>query len=245
MSKRPIICIPCNVIEFDGTKAQAVRETYIRALVEVAKCNPILIPVLEDGIDADDIIARVDGFLLTGARSHVSPDCYGAERKFTDDYLDGARDATTIPLIRKAVEKNKPLMAICRGFQELNVAMGGTLHQFVHELDDKMDHRGQKGMMTYELFTHPAHKVETRKGGWFEKIGMPNEFIVNSIHEQGVERLGNGLHVEAVSEDGLIEAISMPGKKFVLGTQWHPEGDWHKNPTSQKIFEAFGQSLRQ
>lgn len=244
MSKRPIVCVPCNIIDFDGTKAQAVRDTYIRALVEVSNCNPILLPVLEDGIDASDVVSRVDGFLFTGARSHVSPLCYGAERKFGDDYLDPARDATTLPLLKMAVEANKPIMAICRGFQELNVAMGGTLHQFVHELDGKNDHRGKKDMSTPELFEFHPHKVHTQKGGWLEKMGVPAEFSVNSIHEQGVEKLGSGLHVEALSDDGLVEAISIPNKKFVFGTQWHPEGDWKKSEPSLKIFQTFGNAIR-
>lgn len=242
--KKPIVCVPCNIIDFDGTKAQAVRDTYIRALVEIAGCSPILIPVLEDSIDAGDIISRVDGFLLTGSRTHVSPSCYGGQREFGDEFLDPARDATTIPLLQQAIAADKPVIAICRGFQELNVAMGGTLDQSVHAGEGRLDHRGKKGMVAPELFAHQAHKVHAQKGGWFEKIGLPQEFTVNSIHEQGIKKLGTGLHVEALSEDGLVEAVSVPGKRFVLGTQWHPEGDWHLNQSSHRIFEAFGASLR-
>lgn len=244
MSKRPIICIPCNIIEFDGTKAQSVRDTYIRALVEISGCNPLLIPALTDGIDAADIAARVDGFLFTGARSHVSPQCYGGEQHFSDDFIDDARDSTTIPLLRKAQELDKPVIAICRGFQELNVALGGTLNQKVHETEGYFDHRGRDGMRPPEIFELQAHKVRRENGGWFEKMGMPEEFTVNSIHEQGIEKLAPALQVEAVSEDGLIEAVSHRDRKFIVGTQWHPEGDWHINPTSRKLFETFGSVLR-
>lgn len=245
MSRKPIVCVPCNLVNFDGTKAQAVRDTYIRALVEISGCSPLLLPSLEDGIDAADLVSRVDGFLLTGARSHVSPSCYGAERQFTDDYLDNARDSTTLPLLKTAIAADKPIIAICRGFQELNVAMGGTLNQKVHDTDGMMDHRGRKDQSVMERFEFRAHKVLRQNGGWFEKIGLPNEFTVNSIHEQGIERLGSGLQVEATAEDGLIEAISVPTKRFVVGTQWHPEGDWHINSTSKDIFSAFGAALRQ
>ncbi len=246
MSRKPIVCVPCNIIDFDGTKAQAVRDTYIRALVDIAGCNPLLVPTLEDGgIDPADLIDRVDGFLLTGARAHVSPDLYGATRSFSDDYLDIARDCTTLPLLKKAIAADKPIIAICRGFQELNVAMGGTLNQHVHDTDGLMDHRGKQEQSVMERFEYRAHKVLRQNGGWFEKIGLPAEFTVNSIHEQGIDTLAPGLTVEATAEDGLIEAISVPHKRFILGTQWHPEGDWQINPTSKDIFSAFGAALRQ
>lgn len=245
MSRRPIVCVPCNIIDFDGTKAQSVRDTYIRALVEISGCTPLLVPSLEDGIDAADLMSRVDGFLLTGARSHVSPAEYGEERSFSDDYIDIARDSTTLPLLKMAVEVDKPVIAICRGFQELNVAMGGTLNQQVHDTDGLMDHRGKEGQTTPERFAYRAHKVLRQNGGWFEKIGLPTEFTVNSIHEQGIANLAPGLTIEATAEDGLIEAISVPKKRFILGTQWHPEGDWQSNPTSKDIFSAFGAALRQ
>ena len=245
MSKKPIVCVPCNIIDLDGTKAHAVRATYIRALVEISGCTPLMIPTLEEGMDVSDIMSRVDGFLLPGARSHVSPSCYGEERTFTDDYLDNARDSTTIPLLKLAIAADKPVMAICRGFQELNVAMGGTLNQHVHDTDGLMDHRGRKDQTTPERFAFRAHKVRRENGGWFEKIGLPTEFTVNSIHEQGIDRLAPGLQVEATAEDGLIEAISVPTKRFIVGTQWHPEGDWQTSQPSKDIFSAFGAALRQ
>lgn len=245
MSNKPIVCVPCNIIDLDGTKAHAVRATYIRALVEISGCTPLMIPTLENGIDVADIMSRVDGFLLPGARSHVSPNRYGAERTFADDFIDNARDNTTLPLLKMAIDQDKPIMAICRGFQELNVAMGGTLNQHVADTNGLMDHRGRKDQTTPERFAYRAHKVRRENGGWFEKIGLPQEFTVNSIHEQGIERLGQGLQVEAVAEDGLIEAISLPAKRFIVGTQWHPEGEWQFNEPSKEIFTAFGAALRQ
>ena len=134
---------------------------------------------------------------------------------------------------------DKPVMAICRGFQELNVVMGGTLHQRIHELPGKNDHRGGKDRPLKDIYERQAHSMITQKGGLFERLGLPAEFTVNSLHQQGVDKLGNNLQVEALSDDGVIEAISVPGKRFVLGTQWHPEGDWYLNDTSKRILSAF------
>lgn len=245
MTRKPIVCVPCNIINLDGTKAHAVRATYIRALVEISGCTPLMIPTLEEGIDVADIMSRVDGFLLPGSRSHVAPSCYGEERTFGDDFLDSARDNTTIPLLKMAIDADKPVMAICRGFQELNVVMGGTLNQHVHDTQNLMDHRGKEGLTTPERLVYRAHKVRRENGGWFEKIGLPTEFSVNSIHEQGIDRLAPGLQVEATAEDGLIEAISVPKKRFIVGTQWHPEGEIEFSQPSKDIFSAFGAALRQ
>lgn len=242
--KQPKVFIPCNIVNYDGLPAHAVRNTYIKALVEVADCLPLLIPAIGAKFNYADIASEVDGVLLTGSPSHVAPACYGAEQKFGDDELDLARDATAFPVIREILAQDKPLIAICRGFQELNIHMGGTLHQFIHEEPGKRDHRGKQGLTLPEKFQYQSHKVTAQKGGWFEKLGLPSEFTVNSLHQQAVDRLGQGLHVEAISEDGVIEAISVPGKKFALGTQWHPEGDFMLNPTSVKILKAFGDALR-
>lgn len=243
-SKKPKVFIACNIMNFDGMPIHAVRDTYIRALVEIADCLPLLVPAIGNKFSFSDISDDVAGVLLTGSPSHVAPACYGAEQKFGNEDLDLARDATTLPMIRQVLDMNKPLIAICRGFQELNVAQGGTLHQFVHELDGKRDHRGRKDLTLPERFEFQAHKVTRQDGGIFEKLALPAEFTVNSLHQQGVERLGNNLHVEAISEDGVIEAISVPGKKFALGTQFHPEGDFSLNESSIKIIKAFGESLR-
>jgi putative glutamine amidotransferase len=196
-------------------------------------------------MDLRDIAGMIDGVLLTGSPSHVAPACYGEKQRFEDKDLDPARDATTLPLIQQTIDMDKPMLAICRGFQELNVVLGGTLHQFVHELPGKLDHRVIPGSTIREAYHRQGHKVIVNKGGIFERMQVPAEFSVNTIHQQGIDKLGEGLHVEAVSEDGLIEAVSMPGKSFILGTQWHPEGDWDINDMSRKIFEAFGTALRQ
>jgi putative glutamine amidotransferase len=242
--KQPIVLIPGNIIEYNGLPAHAIRDNYVRAVVDVIKGIPLMIPAIGKDFDFKSLAAQVDGILLTGSPSHVAPAIYGAKQVFDDKELDTARDATTLPLIKQAIEMDKPVMAICRGFQELNVAMGGTLHQRIHEIPGKKDHRGAKDKPLKTVYETQAHKVIARKGGVFEKLRLPQEFTVNSLHQQGVDQLGQGLYVEAVSEDGIIEAVSVPGKKFILGTQWHPEGDWYLNQTSKDILSAFGEIVR-
>jgi putative glutamine amidotransferase len=242
--RRPLVLIPGNIIEYSGLPAHAIRDTYVRAVVDVIRGVPLILPAIGADFDYAEIADQIDGILLTGSPSHVAPACYGAEQKFPDKELDVARDATTLPLIRQAIDRDVPVMAICRGFQELNVALGGTLHQKVHELPGKRDHRGAKDLPLKTVYETQAHKVIANKGGVFERLALPTEFTVNSLHQQGLDRLGDGLHVEAVSEDGVVEAVSVPGKKFILGTQWHPEGDWYLNKNSERILSAFGEVIR-
>jgi len=121
--------------------------------------------------------------------------------------------------------------------------MGGSLHQKIQELPGKRDHREPQSTNLKIVYETAAHKVHSEKGGMFEKMGLPATFDVNSLHQQGVDRLGDGLFVEAVSDDGIIEAVSIPGKRFILGVQWHPEGNFESNPTSRKIFEAYGAAV--
>ncbi len=244
MSSLPIIGIPCNRLEFKGAPIHAVKQQYIKALVEVTKCLPLLIPAIGQNFDLRSIAGRIDGLLLTGATSNVCPSNYGAAREFEEHDLDIDRDATTLPLIRAAIEMDMPVFAICRGFQEINVACGGTLHQHVHKQPGKLDHRGDYSLPVREQYEVQRHKVLTQKGGLFERLGLPAEFTANSLHQQGIDKLGSGLFVEGLAEDGLIEAISVPNKRFILGTQWHPEGDFWMNPTSVSLFEGFGRAVR-
>lgn len=243
-NKKPVILVPSNVIDYNGTPGHVLRESYVHALLEISGCIPLVMPVTYGQFNLDSLIDVVDGILLTGSPSNVCPTHYGAERVFDEKFLDLARDATTLPLIRRAVELDLPLIAICRGFQELNVALGGSLHQKVQELPGKRDHREQPDVNLKINYETLAHKVHTHKGGLFEQMGLPEEFDVNSLHQQGADRLGNGLFVEAMSDDGVVEALSYAGKRFILGVQWHPEGDYSFNVTSRRIFEAYGEAVR-
>lgn len=244
MKKKPVILIPCNYIPFQETTAHVVKHQYIRPVLEVLNATPLLIPAIGRDFDFASVADFVDGLLLTGSPSHVSPACYGAERKFDKSDLDEQRDGTTLPLLKTAIDRDIPTFAICRGFQELNVICGGTLHQYVHELPGMRDHRHDKTRPLDKEYERASHRVKSEKGGWFERLGLPGEFSVNSLHTQGVDKLGQGLHIEARAEDGLIEAISLPGKRFFLGVQWHPEGDFLLNPNDLKLLEAFKEVLK-
>lgn len=244
MSTLPIVCIPSNFVkEPEGAPIYAVRHQYIRPLLEIVKCVPLIIPAIGRDFDLKSIAHQIDGLLLTGAPSHVNPDDYGAERVFEEESLDMSRDATVLPLIRAAIEMDIPMFAICRGFQELNVACGGTLHQFVHKLPGKLDHRPPKDMPHDRKYETQQHNIHAQPGGMFERLKLPQKFTANSLHQQGIDKLGAGLFAEGLSEDGLIEAVSMPGKRFILGTQYHPEGDFRLNPVSKLLFEEFARVL--
>ena len=242
-SKIPVVAIPANFLEFRDAPSHIAKNTYIHALMDVAKCLPIIIPAIGKKFDLKNIAGRIDGILLPGATSNVCPSNYGADREFDEEDLDVERDKTNLPLIRAAIKMDIPLFAICRGFQELNVACGGTLHQHVENLPGKLDHRRNKALPLNEQFLELRHKVHVQKGGIFEKLGLPKEFKTNSLHQQGVNKLGKGLRIEGISEDGIVEAVSYPKKRFVMGVQWHPEADYWLNPSNKKLFEAFAKVL--
>lgn len=244
MPKSPLIGIPCNRMEIQDAPAHFVKDQYIRPLIEIAKCIPVLIPASGDALDFIGLAGKLDGLLLTGAASHVCPAEYGAKRTFREKDLDTERDATSLPLIREAIKHDIPLFAICRGFQEMNVACGGTLEQHVHKKSGRLDHRANSSLPVKERYEERRHKIIAQKGGMFQRLKLPHEFDANSLHHQGIEKLGESLFVEGISEDGLIEAVSIPGKRFILGTQWHPEGDFWLNPVSVKLFEEFGRAVR-
>jgi len=180
--------------------------------------------------------------LVTGAPSNVAPSHYGATAR-PDTELDEIRDATTLPLLRAAIAAAKPVLAICRGFQELNVALGGSLYQHVHEIPGRLDHREPQNV-SREAEYAPAHAVNISPDGLLAQLSGMTQAMVNSLHGQGVDRLADGLKVEAQAPDGQIEAVSLPAAKaFLLGVQWHPEWAFAEDPLSRAIFSGFGASL--
>lgn len=229
----PVILVTCNNHFVEGTPAQAVKNPYLLALTEIVGATPLLIPALSPAPNLKQLAGSIKGILLTGARAHIEPERYGEERTFTKDLIDTQRDQTAFALIRDAIDLDIPLFAICRGFQEMNVALGGTLHQSVP------NHNAPDGMSLEQAYQRLAHNVHRRTGGFFEHIGLPETFTVNSIHQQAINKVASDLTVEAVSEDGIVEAVSVKGKRFVVGVQWHPEGDFAENSVSKKLFESF------
>ncbi len=211
-----------------------------------ADCMSLALPALGESTDWDAVLDAADGVMLTGAASNVHPDHFGQVVNDPSLPLDTARDATTLPLIRAALERGVPLLAICRGAQEINVALGGSLHQAVHDVPGMMDHRDDDAD-PLDIQYAPIHRITLTSNGRLERIlGGATEIMVNSLHGQGIDRLADGLAVEARADDGLIEAYSVndaPG--FALAVQWHPEWYLHNDANSMKLFAAFGDACRQ
>jgi putative glutamine amidotransferase len=219
-------------------------EKYLAAVAEGAEAFPVGIPVLADGLDVLDVLGAVDGLLLTGSPSNVEPARYGGSPSVPGTLHDPHRDGPALALIPAAVRAGLPLLAICRGFQELNVAFGGSLHQAVHDQPGLADHREDKTASLDDQYG-PAHPVRFTPGGLLARLTGRGGDTVNSLHAQGIERLGGGLRPEAMAPDGLVEAVTVadaPG--FVLGVQWHPEWRVLDNPVSLAIFRAFGDACR-
>jgi putative glutamine amidotransferase len=220
----------------------AVGEKYIVAVRDGSTATPLLIPVLDRPLDLEEILETVDGILLTGSPSNVAPKRYGGPSARDGVLQDERRDATTLPLIRAIVAHGTPLLAVCRGFQELNVAFGGTLHQHVEEVPGRMDHREDK-TAPLDVQYAPTHDVTL--SGSLERIAGERTIKVNSLHGQGIDRLGEGLVAEAIAPDGQIEGVRVKGAKtFALGVQWHPEWRFWENGFSKALFAAFGEAMR-
>jgi putative glutamine amidotransferase len=238
----PLIGIPAGVKIQDGFSTHTVSEKYILAVVEGTGGLPVLIPAIGERLDVADLVRRLDGLLLTGGVSNVEPHRYGGGPSRPDTPHDRARDATVLPLIRAAVEEGVPVLAICRGIQELNVALGGTLHQHVHEVDGKHDHRSDKSKPWNERYAH-AHPVALTPGGYLSRaLGGAAAAQVNSLHGQGVDRLAPNLLVEATAPDGLVEAVRVEGAAFAIGVQWHPEYPSLADPVSKALFDGFAEA---
>jgi putative glutamine amidotransferase len=246
MSARPpIVGIPCDRRMLDAHPFHVAGEKYIEAVRLGSGAVPLLIPSLDPPIAVADLLAAVDGILFTGSLSNVAPKHYGGQEPRKNTLLDEARDATTLPLMRAAEDAGLPMLCICRGFQELNVAFGGTLHQHVHEIEGHDDHRVGERKRILDYAYGPAHDVSVAAGGVFARI-LPGleKFQVNSLHSQGIDRLATPLRVEAKAPDGVIEAVSMPAApSYVLGVQWHPEWKFSADPVSRAIFSSFGEAL--
>jgi len=230
-----------------------VGEKYVQSVAQGAGGMPMVIPALGDDLPIGQIVELLDGLLLTGSPSNIEPHHYQGGPSAADSEHDPKRDATTLPLIRAAIDAGVPVLGICRGFQEMNVALGGSLHQKVHDLEEYLDHREDKQASIDQQYNALAHSIEIVKGGLLASIWPESGQVqVNSLHGQGVDQLAPGLSVEAKAEDGLIEAFSVDNAKtFALAVQWHPEWQWHPEkdqvddfPFYRAIFKAFGDACR-
>ncbi len=222
----------------------AVGEKYARAVLDAAGGLPLLIPSLAEELKLDELVERLDGLLFTGSPSNIEPHHYKGPPSQPGTLHDPARDATTLPLIRKAVGAGVPILGICRGFQEVNVAFGGSLRQRVHEAPGYLDHRADESR-PLDVQYGPAHEVILEPGGLLRNLAGTERVRVNSLHWQGIERLGPGLAVEARASDGLVEAFRVEGApRFALAVQWHPEWKVMDDALSRALFAAFGAACR-
>jgi putative glutamine amidotransferase len=244
-SRKPIVGVPCDRRTVGDYHWHMVREEYLHAVIDGADCAPVLIPAFGGLYDVKQLLERFDGLLLTGSLSNVEPHHYSGPQSDPGTLHDPARDSTTLPLIPAAIADGVPVFGICRGFQEMNVALGGTLHQKIHEIEGFDDHRADESGGVERRFDL-AHDVVLERDGLLHKLIGADRVRVNSLHGQGVERLAPGATVEARAPDGVIEAFRVPqARAFALAVQWHPEWKLTSNPASQAMFAAFGRAARE
>jgi putative glutamine amidotransferase len=235
MAQVSVVGIPACTKLISNYIQHATPARYGAALMAASNAIPVLMP--PEGEAMISALDRLDGLMFNGSPSNVAPMRYGADFDATPDFHDPERDATTLPMIRAALDRGMPVLCICRGLQELNVALGGTLYQEVHKIPGRMDHRAGEG--TREQLFAVKHKVAL--SGRMAEICGATEIDVNSLHGQGIDQLAPGLVVEAVAPDGTIEAVRVAGaKNFAIAVQWHPEWEVMHFADRKKLFNAFG-----
>ena len=240
---RPLIGISADTRPYGDETAQLVIERYMEAVIRNADVDAVLIPARPDLIDARAVAARLDGLLLTGSPSNVAPARYGDAGEGAGPF-DPGRDEMTARLIAAMIDRARPVLGICRGFQELNVAFGGTLARDLGDEERLLSHHAPNGVPLAEMFGH-EHDVILTPGGILASAFGRERLQVNSVHFQGVDRLGEGLSIEAEAPDGVVEAISAhPNGAPILAVQWHPEWQTDRDAASQGIFHIFGRALR-
>lgn len=244
-ANKPLIGITGDFIMVrDIMPATTAYDVYSLAVTGGAEGLPWIIPPLGAELDFEEIMARLDGILFTGARSNIEPHHYHGPQPPENNIIDPARDRTTLPLIPLILERGIPMLCVCRGFQELNVALGGTLHQEVHKVEGKLTHIPPDDASVDDKFA-PAHEITIEPGGMLAGLVDERTFKVNSVHGQGIDRLAPRLAVEALAPDGVIEAVRVKdAKDFALGLQFHPEWQFRNHPLYTAIWHAFGDACR-
>ena len=247
---KPLVGISCCTKQFGmfAMPNHAASNTYVEVTDSLVHAVPVLIPANGPAADVETLLERLDGIMLTGSRSNVHPSYYEGPPHAEGTWEDLARDGTTLPLIRGAVARGVPVLAVCRGFQELNVALGGSLHQRLQDLPDRMDHSSPM-VAAREVRIGKAHNIRITPGGWLHRLAGTTDIAVNSLHNQGVDKLAPGVRVEGTAPDGTIEAVNVisfggvPVPGFAVGIQWHPENDWQTDTVSRRIFEDFATAV--
>ena len=221
-------------------------DKYLCSVVEGANAMPVSVPAMGEAIDVGRMADSLDGLLLPGGRANIEPHNYGGPPFPDDEFTDPRRDATVLPLVRACIDKGVPVFGICRGIQEMNVALGGSLHYRIHLLPGKEDHRMRRDLETTEERMALRHSISLTQGGLLEELVGESQVRVNSLHGQGVDRPAEGLVIEAISPDGVIEAVRLSGaKSFTVGVQWHAEWGIENHTLSRRLFETFGEAARE
>lgn len=245
MSRKPLIGVIADRRMVGVHPFHMAGEKYLSAVAQGAGGIPLVIPALDGAFDVGILLSRLDGLFLTGSPSNVDPKHYMGQASREGTWHDPQRDVTALQLIPAAIKAGMPLLAVCRGFQEMNVACGGTLHQHIHEVPGFRRHKENPDDPLDQQYG-PSHEVEFIAGGMLESITGTSRAVVNSLHSQAVDRLGEGLRVEALADDGLVEAFVLEGTPgFNLSVQWHPEWKVTENPVSMAIFKAFGDACNE
>jgi putative glutamine amidotransferase len=244
----PLIGVTACVRTLDDVEHHVARIQYLAVVPQAVGGIPVIVPALADDetrpVRMTDVLDRLDGLLITGSPSNVEPARYGGPPSKPSTLHDPKRDAAVLPLIAAALERRMPMLALCRGIQELNVVLGGTLHQNIQELPGKMDHRADTSQPIKQRYGL-AHDVALTPGGMLADLAGGTTLTVNSLHAQGIDRLAEGLAVEATAPDGIIEAVRLDDPdRFVIAIQWHPEWGVAETPFAQKLFAAFGEAAR-
>ncbi len=245
MADLPVVLVTTDRRIVEESVLSATPSKYLEAVFHAAGAVPLQLPPLGGDFDFEAVLDRVDGVVVTGAESNVHPSRYGVEPSPGHAPFDPARDATTLPLVRRVLNRRLPLLAICRGHQELNVALGGTLATEIQSLPGRMDHRAP-GVADEDGQFAIRHAVTVVPGGVLARVTGETQLMVNSLHRQAIDRLAPGLTVEATAADGTIEAVSVAATgTFALGVQWHPEYWARSDAPSAMIFAAFGAAARE
>lgn len=241
---RGIVVIVSNFNDDENHASHRVGDRYVVAVREICDALPLMLPALGSGADLDTLLDNIDGVVLTGGASNVNPHYYGGGEARDQSLLDARRDGVALELVSACVERNVPLFGICRGIQEMNVALGGSLHQYMHELPSHFDHRRPRER-PISVALGPRQRITLTPGGILQ--GLANgarQVMVNTLHAQGIDRLADPLVVEAVADDGTIEAVRVAeSPTFCVGVQWHAEYRTSEHPLYRALFAAFGEAV--
>jgi putative glutamine amidotransferase len=246
-TRRPVIGVTAFLHRIEDTwEAQICGNRTPEAVAAVAGGLPLILPGLPSTAETGELVALLDGLVLTGARPNVHPSFYGHDETEAHGPFDLGRDNLVLPLTRAMIEAGKPVFGICRGIQEMNVAFGGTLHPEVGDLPGRMRHRMPKGEKDHKVIFARRHKVAFREGGAFHHLFGTTAAVTNSLHGQAVWEPGERVVIEGRAEDETVEAISIEGaERFALGVQWHAEYDAVEDPVNRALFAAFGAAARE